>query len=642
MKYDNLAAYLREHARKNPAKAAVKYNGTVVTYGELERASNRVADILYKKMGKNSSGSCSETINVATVLDRSPEIIISILGILKAGMVFVPIAADIPANRMELLLAETKARWVITTTGHYNRFKEVFEKNNQVSVLTINTFNVGNQPDEPECEMINNKYCYIYFTSGSTGIPKGILGRHKSLHHYIRWQIDEFAIEETCRVSQLIPPTFDPFLRDIFVPLTAGGTICIPGYNTLMNPANLITWIDENNITLIHIVPSLFKLLSGKINNADHFTSLKYVFLAGELLRGNDIRRFIEIFGNRVQLVNQYGPTETTLAKFFYIIKPRDINKTIIPVGKPIKGAEALILDRQGQECLTGNPGEIHIRTPFISSGYFNKKELNKEVFIKNPFSNDEKDILYKTGDIGRLLFDGNIELVGRIDNQIKMRGNRVEPGEIENHLLKLDIIEEAVVVDKEDGLGEKYLCAYIVPVNRNEKPDITQLKILLGRNLPGHMVPSFFVFTDSLPLNPNGKVDRKALKKMGTAVDTKTKKIAPENEPEKKIADAWKEILNLDNVSINDNFFNVGGTSLNAIKINSKINEILNVEMPIVKFFEYPTIRLYAQYLANYLASHSTGISNRDNNPERMNTMTQKRTDMASRRLKLKELKND
>lgn len=638
MKDNHLTDYIRKHAADYPHRTAIKFNSTSVTYEELEKESNRIANILYEKVIKSSPANPDLPVNVAIILNRSPEIIISIIGILKAGAVFVPIDTDIPPKRVELLLSETKAQCVITTSSYYNRFKELSAAP-PVNVLLVDTQEPASQTDEPPFEIIYNKYCYIYFTSGSTGIPKGVLGRHRSLHHYLQWQIEEFNIDETCRCSQLIPPTFDPFLRDIFVPLTVGGTICIPGYNTLMNPAKLIDWIDENEITLIHIVPSLFKLISGKISAAHQFSRLKYIFLAGELLKGNDIRQFTEIFADRIQLVNQYGPTETTLAKFFYRIKPGDINRAIIPVGKPIKGAEALLLDEQGQKCLTGNIGEICIRTPFISSGYFNKKELNKEVFIKNPFSNDKNDIIYKTGDLGRRLFDGNIELTGRVDNQVKIRGNRVEPGEIENLLLNMDHIKEAVVVDREDQNGEKYLCACLVMADGSGPPDINLLKTMLAAHIPHYMVPSYFITLDAIPLNPNGKIDRQTLKNLPIQVDTGTAYAPPKDELEKKIADVWQEVLNRDKVGINDIFFNIGGTSLNAIRINSKIGELLAEEIPIVKFFEYPTISLFVKYLKSNRTSPPD--ANREENSKRMDTMVQKRSQIASRKDKLRELRN-
>jgi acyl-coenzyme A synthetase/AMP-(fatty) acid ligase/acyl carrier protein len=430
-------------------------------------------------------------------------------------------------------------------------------------------------------------------------------------------------------------------LRDIFVPLLAGGTICIPDNKTLMNPKKLVKWINENKIRLIHIVPSLFKLIPLEIRGADDFPDLEYILLAGELIRGNDIREFIEIFDGRIQLVNIYGPTETTLAKFFYRIQPSDVEKSIIPVGKTIKGAEVLVLDERRQKCLTGNIGEIYIRTPYISSGYFNNKESNKEVFIKNPFSEDKNDIIYKTGDMGRVLFDGNVELTGRLDGQVKIGGHRVETGEIENLLLKIDYIKEAVVVDKEDKNGDKYLCAFLVPEaggNREKVPDINELKIMLAKHIPFYMMPSFFILLDAMPLNPNGKINRLHLRKLDVTVDNGETYTAPKDELEKRIAEIWKDVLKLDKIGSSNNFFNVGGTSLNAIRVNSRIGEMVGKDIPIVKFFEFPTIGSYAKYLA----SNSPQPPDRKKISERMEAMTQKRGNMALRKQKLKELKNE
>lgn len=658
MNSQHLAAYIKKHARNNPAKSAIKFNGTDVSYLDLEKKSNQMANFFYEKIHKvrkDYPNSSSETYNAAVLLDRCPEIIISLMGIIKAGMVFVPISPNIPAKRLELLLAETKACWVVTSLTCYKRFEEFFKTHNELNVLLIAADSGDSEPalpgsiftidfndcqEELQFELTYNKYCYIYFTSGSTGVPRGVLGRHRSLHHYIDWQIREFNVDDTFNVSQFIPPTFDPYLRDVLVPLLAGGTICIPDYDTLMNPAKLIAWIDENRITLIHIVPSLFRLISREIRDAHHFVDLKYIFLAGELLRGSDIRRFMEIFAGRILLVNQYGPTETTLAKFFYKIKPGDINRSIIPVGKPIADAEALILDPKMRKCLTENTGEIYIRTPYISSGYFNKKELNREVFIRNPFSRDQNDIIYKTGDMGRLLFDGNIELTGRVDNQVKIRGQRVEPGEIENLLLNIPYIKEAVVVDKEDKNNEKFLCAYLVLENSSAgkaQMGITQLKSLLAGDLPVYMVPSYFIALDALPLNPNGKTDRQALKKMEINLESETDYTPPGNELEEKIARVWKETLKLTKVGVNDHFFNIGGTSLNAITINNKLNEILGMETPMVKFFEYPTISLFAKYLSG----DAPAIINREDRIKRINTATQKKSNLTSRKQRLKELRH-
>ncbi|HLP47042.1 MAG TPA: non-ribosomal peptide synthetase [Candidatus Kapabacteria bacterium] len=636
----NLASYIKKHALMKPASIAIKAGQTMLSYRDLERQTNRIANFFEEKIFRDASGSIGENVYVCLIFDRSAEIIASIIGLLKAGLVFVPVSPHIPEKRIQLLLEETKTQWVITSSEYLDKFQALFARNKQINTLTMANFE--NQDDELRFEMRYNKYCYVYFTSGSTGIPKGVLGRQKSLQHFIEWEIKQFGIDSTFHVSQLTPPTFDPYLRDIFVPLLAGGTICIPDYNTMMSPAKLVTWINENKISLIHIVPSLFKLISQEAGDPGHFLDLKYILLAGEMLRGNDIRKFIATFNDRIQLVNIYGPTETTLAKFFYIIQAADVTKSIIPVGKAIEGAEALILDEQGQKCLTGNIGEIHIRTPYISSGYFNNKELNKKVFIKNPFSNDKNDTIYKTGDMGRMLFDGNIELTGRLDGQIKLRGNRVETGEIENLLLNLNYIKEAVVVEKEDINGEKFLCAFLIAKSSDRQenfPDTNELKRILSQNLPAYMLPSYFIPLESMPLNPNGKINKDALRKMNVSLDTGETYIAPRDELEKTIAGIWKEVLKIDKIGINDNFFNIGGTSLSAIQVNSRIGEMFGAEIPIVKFFEFPTIRSYV----NFRKNDSPGKSEKEEtNLKRMENMARKRSAMTLRKQKIRESRNE
>jgi amino acid adenylation domain-containing protein len=602
----------------HPHRIAIRYEEKAITYFQLEQEAHKIANFLYKKRETQKYNP-----NVIVILDRSPELIQSILGLFKSGLVFVPFDPQFPENRLKILSQETQAEWIITSTSFLKKFDRVIEEKGLNVLLVdgngsfddysqkIKIFYPGGESGNLQFETMDNQHCYIYFTSGSTGVPRGVLGRQKSLSHFIQWEIQEFGIDEHFKVSQLTNPTFDPFLRDILVPLAAGGTSCIPVYDTLMNAEKLIRWIDRHKITLIHIVPSLFKEIQKIIVNSDCLCSLEYILFAGESLRGNDIRKFIEIFGARIQLVNLYGPTETTLAKFFYRIVKDDINRHIIPVGKPIPGAQAFILNQEMKKCLAGNIGEIYIRTPFISSGYFNNKALTASVFIKSPFGDNPHDFIYKSGDLGRLLLDGNIELVGRVDNQVKIMGHRIEMGEIENHLLEYNGIKTAVVTtyvkptgSSSDSNGdEKKLCAYIVldePALRGKKEfDISQLKGYLRKIVPGYMVPSYFVMLDKMPLNPNGKVDRKSLPEptpQDAGIDTTY--AAPKDDVEKRIARIWKEILKLEEIGINNNFFELGGNSLRIMEMVSKLTKEFRKEIPVTKLFEHPTIASLAKYL--------------------------------------------
>jgi amino acid adenylation domain-containing protein len=608
MNQESLYSKITELARLRPGKTAIKSENRTVSYLELENESNQVANFMH--------GRIAGIPHVIIILERSPWLIASIIGLLKCGMVFVPLNPLYPPNRVKKMIEETRAQWVITDVKNFEKFKNILANHgngtdtmNRIHLKTLLIDGQGSVSDTPgnifyldrntessrltfEQERQPNKNCCIYFTSGSTGEPKAVLGRERSLVHFMQWEINEFAVDEGFNVSQLTPPSFDPYLRDIFVPLMAGGTTCIPSKNTLMNMRQLTRWIDENQVTLMHTVPSLFKQLVTEIQDANCFHHLKYILLAGELLRAGDIYKFIEIFKERIQLVNVYGPTETTLAKLFYRIQPQDLNRTIIPVGKPIDGAQVLILDSLKQKCRPGKKGEIYIRTPFISSGYYNDPRLTREVFIKNPYGRHPNDIIYKTGDLGRLLPDGNIELSGRIDFQVKIRGIRIEIGEIENRLLAHQDIQETVVIAKDDENGDKYLCAYVIPAP-GKKPRPSDLRKYLSDELPGYMIPSYFVFLDKMPLTLNGKLAREMLpapKEAGINLETEYKE--PRGEIEQKIAQTWTEFFGVERIGIDDNFFELGGDSLKAMVIISRIQKKLGVEPALDEFLKNPTIR--------------------------------------------------
>jgi tyrocidine synthetase-3 len=609
-------------SRQKPDNIAICCGEKAITYLELEKSSNRIANFLNRKMKELQ---CLNR-HVVVALDRSPELIQSILGIFKSGSIFVPVDPLFPGNRLKVLIREIRSEWVITSPDYLQRFESILDENH----CAFNILVVGEGQNRESamdnvyywkyCSRVNHelepgippeKNCYIYFTSGSTGVPKGVMGHRRGLAHFIQWEIKEFGVNENFRVSQLTNPTFDPFLRDILLPLVAGAACCIPEYNVLMNPPRLIRWLDRSQVNLVHIVPSLFKEIVRVIREDDCLFSLKYILFAGELLRGHDIRKFIKIFRNRIQLVNLYGPTETTLAKFFYRIKEEDVNRSVIPVGKAIEGAQGMILNKAVKPCLIGNIGEVYIRTPFISSGYFNDKDLTRKVFLKNPFSNNPQDIVYKTGDLGRILPDGNVELTGRVDFQVKIRGMRVELGEIENRLLKHEDVKELVVTAGEDESGNKYLCAYIVPAA--DRPlDVPALKAYLSKELPQYMVPSFFVNLENMPLNPNGKIDRKKLPNpKESRVNAENTYEAPTDEIEEKIARVFQKVLHLKTLDVKSNFFDLGANSLKIIEASTKLNEIFKKEIPVAKLFEHSTISSLAKYVKK-LEEQEQGIEKR------------------------------
>ncbi|MGK7916465.1 MAG: phosphopantetheine-binding protein, partial [Prochloraceae cyanobacterium] len=298
-----------------------------------------------------------------------------------------------------------------------------------------------------------------------------------------------------------------------------------------------------------------------------------------------------DVYGERIQLVNLYGASETTMTKFFYFVQPDDRQRRSIPIGKPMDGATALVMDAQGRVCPSGMVGEIYIRTPYRTLGYYQQPELTSKVFVANPFSNNPNDIVYKTGDLGRILENGNFECLGRLDRQVKIRGVRIELGEIENYLQLHPLVREGAVVDRNDPNGNKFLCAYVVLKEELESGD---LRDFLLESLPESMIPSVFVIMDALPRTISGKVERRSLPAPNRQQNRTF--VPPRTSVEVQLAQIWMQVLNVDRVGLNDNFFELGGHSLNATQLVSRVGKVLELEMPLRILFESPTLATQAE----------------------------------------------
>lgn len=615
MEYRSIHGQISDIANKLPDNIAIEYGCISVTYKQLEDRSSKIACFLYENAGQN--------VNIAIMLDRKPELVEAILGVIKFGGIFVPLDPGFPESRLSIMLETARVDWVITEAVHLKKLNsiagntgwkpgvlvvdEIPDGNAFYSNLDIFTINGCRQADRSIPDEILSKNCYIYFTSGSTGRPKAILGRHRSLKHFIDWEIKQLKVDENFKVSQFTTPSFDACLRDIFVPLCSGASLCIPeNRDIVMNPEKMASWIDEKGISLVHMVPSLFRALMSVTDSPEAFMRLRFILLAGEMLRGSDLKKFFELFENRIQLINLYGTTETTLVKTFYPVVPSDIDRINIPVGKPIDKTEILLLDSNMKTCKRGSTGEIYIRTPYITSGYYNAPEMTKKVFLRNPFSDNPQDIIYKTGDLGRFLPDGNLECMGRIDNQIKVRGVRIEAAEIENLLLQHGALKEAVVAAVDDTGGDKLLCAYYVSY-KNVR--VQELKEYLQKELPDYMIPSSFIELKEMPRTLNGKIDKKSLPDPRDIATTQTGYTEPRNETEKILAGLWEEILSVKNPSITDSFFDLGGHSLKAAALVTAIHRAFDTDIPLKTVFELQTIEGLAQYITEAEKNAYTSI---------------------------------
>jgi amino acid adenylation domain-containing protein len=597
MKHRSVQEIFGDAATRFGSHVAIMHGSRTVRYSELEAKSNALANFLLDN-GLSRGGL------VGLFTDNPDMVITGILGVLKARGVFVPLDPTFPDRRLQVLSEQVQCQWFVSASRHLEKLAHLCEEKNapakvicldehDSSRLTANGLEVlenyrsYDNIDRPAIENDRDAPCSIYFTSGSTGKPKAILGRLKGIDHFINWEIEAVSAGPGTRVSQLASPSFDGFLKDAFVPLCSGGTVCAPeSRDIILDAGSLADWLDVQQVEVLHCVPSIFRALTNTGLNSGYFEAMKSIVMTGEPLYPADVKKWMDLFGERIKLFNIYGTTETSLSKFAHEVKAEDAERPYIPVGKPIKGATVMVINSRGQLCREQAVGEIHIRTPYRSHGYYGEPELTKEVFIQNPFSDDPSDIVHKTGDFGRLLNGGELEIVGRRDQQVKVRGVRVELGEIENLLRGHEAVADVAVVDRDDSDGNKFLVAYVT-LRNGTGSDV--LRGYLAERLPETMMPSAIVPLDQLPRTLNGKIDRKALPALELVqADPEAEALTP---IEEILAGMWREVLHLPSISRRSNFFNLGGHSLLAMQVILRVRNSLHVDLPVRSIFEAPTV---------------------------------------------------
>jgi len=560
-------------------KPAIAYKGRVFTYGELDAASHKIAAAIQAR-------GLPEGSYIGVMCEDRQKLIATIIGILKTRNVFIPLEVDLPILRLRSIIGQAACRYIITDQG----IKAGLDgEDGAIDWIDLAGLEQSIDPaamSMPEAQLDDR--IYVYFTSGSSGEPKGVIGRNKGLSHFVDWEIREFGIDTSFRISQFTNPGFDVFLRDVFVPLCAGATLCIPGEDDLFTGQGIAEWIGENEITLIHCVPSLFRLFAKHLLSPAAIPDLRYILLAGEKILPYELENWFGVFGRRVQLVNIYGPTETTLAKGFYRIRPEDRKKHYIPV-TAIPGAQFLLLNSAMEPCPAGVIGEIYIRTPFRSHGYLDHGSMNRSSFVQNPFSNDENDIIYRTGDQGRVYDNGEIEIIGRTDRQVKVRGVRIELDDIRQNLLKYEGITEAAVTVCMDKEGEKVLCAYYISRLAIGQ---TALRKYLMSALPANMVPSYLIRMQAFPLSPNGKLSLKDLP--APEREHPRDNEATANSIERQLIAIWSELLDIDgrDIGLDHSFFELGGHSIKAFNLLARIQKEFSVKLKLAQVFQYSTVK--------------------------------------------------
>jgi amino acid adenylation domain-containing protein/thioester reductase-like protein len=579
-----VAERLRHWALHTPEAPAVRQGDRAWSYRELvDRAEELARELLARGLAPGD--------RVAVEGARSFGLIASLAGVLASGGTLLPLDPALPPERRELMLRQSGARFRLAAGAA----AEALES--EIGVDGQSGRPVSPRPEAAARrlpELSGKDPAYLFYTSGTTGTPKGVLGSQQGLAHFLAWQSRTFAVAPGDRAAQLTGLSFDVVMRDVFVALVSGATLCLPEEGLPLGSPEVLGWLARDAITLLHVVPSVAQSWLLEPPAGLSLERVRCAFFAGEPLTGTLVGRWRAVFGPSARIVNLYGPTETTLAKCFHVVE--EARPGSQPVGRPLPQTQALVLSPERRLCGIGEVGEIAIRTPFRSLGYLGLPAENGSRFPRNPFrpGAGEEDRIYLTGDRGRVLPDGTLEVLGRVDDQIKIRGVRVEPGEVSAALSSHPGVRSCFVLGRRDEAGEGQLVAYVV-AEREDAELEAELRAYLGRRLPLAMMPAAFVFLPRLPLTPNGKVDRRALPAPAVS-QTAGRFVAPRSAEEEIIAGIWSEVLRREPVGAEDNFFDLGGHSLLATQIVSRLRQAFGLELPLRALFEEPTVAGLAQ----------------------------------------------
>ena len=621
---ENILSIFSEQVRRRPHEIAVSDPSQSWTYRQLDLQSNQVANYLL------ANGIEKENV-VAIYAHRSAPLVAAVLGILKAGAAFTILDPAFPEARLCdcLQIASPRGFIQIEAAGSLPAALEEFVN----SLDPVCHFQISSgaradsdwmraSSDNPNLEPGADDLAYIAFTSGSTGQPKAVMGRHGPLTLFTFWAAEKFGLNDSDRFCVLSGLAHDPLHRDIFTPLQLGGSVCIPEPKDLETPARLRAWMHDQKITVANLTPAMGQLLTEDLRD-EQIHSLRYSFLVGDALTRRHVARLQQL-APAIRCINLYGSTETQRAVGFYQadaapVDPRDAmaalsmsaKKEALPLGKGIRDVQLLVLDRRRQLCGVGELGEVYLRSPHLARGYLGDEQLTRERFIVNPLTRSPRDRLYRTGDLGRYLPGGNVEHVGRADRQVKIRGFRIELAEIETALAEHSQVREAAVIARLDPAGEKRLVAYVVG-NASESVSLSSraLRDFLSVRLPAYMAPAAFVFLDALPLTPNGKLDRGAL----PAPDQHSRPSsndasAPRSVTEQALIELWQEILGCGTINVDDNFFELGGHSLLAVRLFARIEKRFGRRLPLATLFQSSTVKQLAAALDQNSSSSSSSL---------------------------------
>jgi len=582
------AALFSEQVRTTPDAIAVVFKEEQLTYRELNQQANQLANFL-----RQHNIGPEKTAGIA--LNRSVQMLVAVLGVLKSGAAYVPIDPHLPADRLSYILEDAGVNILLTQQDFSQKFTE-----NQATCISLDSDwpEVAKAPaNEPQVNIRPEHLAYIIYTSGSTGKPKGTLIEHRSLTNYLHW-INQSPFGAAGQfMPQITKLSFDASLKQLLAPLLRGDTVWLVPEALLQEPALFLNEIAQKEKVHLNCVPTLWQAIldsAGQATDANWRKSLTALALGGEAINPELIKRSKQELPH-LEIYNLYGPSEATANASYAAISSGDE----ITIGKPIANTRFYVLDTFMQPVPVGVPGELYIGGVGLSRGYLHRPDLTADTFLPDPFSSQPGARMYKSGDLVRFKSDGNVEFLGRLDHQVKIRGFRVELGEIEAALAQHEAVGDCVVTARKDRPGLTRLTAYIVPQN-DAKPAVTELREYLKKHLPDYMVPSFFIIMEKFPLTSSGKLDRRALPEPAdvhpeSAADYK----APSSENENILAGIWQELLGIKRIGINDNFFELGGDSILSIQMIARARQH-GLQITPVQIFKHQTIAELATVAAS------------------------------------------
>ncbi len=598
----SIPSRFEQQVASHTGRIAVRtHDNTQATYDELNRAANRVANSILTLRGDNAEP-------VVLLLEQGIASIMGVIGVLKAGKFFVQLEPSNPPARNMHILQDSEAGLIVTNERNIDLAKDL--AHGKLQVLNLDEIDANVHDRNPGLPVSPDALADILYTSGSTGQPKGVVQNHRNVLHNVMRHTNAFCIGPDDRQTLLYPGGPYGGVRDMFDALLNGAALHVFPVKQEGVP-DLARWLKQEEITIYCSVATVFRQLVATLTGTERFPKLRLIKLGGEATYSRDVAMYQANFSDGCIMHCGLGATETGVVRNYFVDKNTKIAGRKVPLGYPAEDMEVLLFDEAGQNVGPGHVAEIAIRSRYIALGYWRQPELSRAVFIPDPEGGERR--IYRTGDLGYLDPNGVLEHRGRKDQQVKIRGNRVEVTEIEIALLEMDVIKEAVVVSRQESFGDDRLVAYLVPTRR-PAPTVSTIRRTVAQKLADYMVPSTFVLLDALPLLPNGKIDRSRLPVPAPCrPDLDTPFSPPDTTTEETLVPIWGEILGFGDIGTHDNFFELGGHSVMAVRILSRVREAFKVDIPLQTLFQKPTAAEFATAIDMALLNAHQSSNNND-----------------------------